>query len=185
MACSNLTTSQFKGCNTSPGGVEVVYLANQHIVGNTASFTFSPTISVDNTDTGAITGATANSGAKFYTFYPNKQSSSFKQSQVKDPKTGNVIVTQTIIMVFGKTEAAKRNFIKLMAQDDFYAIVKDTNGKYWLSGEQRGLDLITADSDTGTAYTDLNGYTLTLQAMENYYAREVSASIIAGLLSAV
>lgn len=177
MACSNLVLSTFKGCNDSQGGIKKVYLANQYLAGGaTASFTFGPAISTDNTDGGTITGLTANGGAKLFTFVPNKFSSNWTEAVTSNATTGNINNLQTLVMVFSKNEAAKRNQVKLIAQDDFFAIVEDHNDKLWLLGEVGGMALSTGAGASGTLGTDPNGWTITLIANEKWPAREIVGS---------
>ncbi len=183
MACNNLTISTLKGCNDSQGGIKKIFMAPT-ISGSGYAFTFTPAISVDNTDTGIITSITSGSN-KFYQFVPNKYSSNWSETVTTDVKNGSVVNVQNVVGVFSKNEAAKRNQIKLLAQNEFYVIVQDANDKYWLLGEQNGCDLATGAMNSGTALADLNGWTVTLVGNERYPAREVSGSLIAGLTSAV
>jgi len=62
-------------------------------------------------------------------------------------------------------------------------IEEDRNGKYFLYGWDYGLDFTEGGSESGTASTDLNGYNVTLSGEQKELEYEVSASIIAGLLT--
>jgi hypothetical protein len=66
---------------------------------------------------------------------------------------------------------------------DLSLIVKDSNGKFWLVGEENGVILSTAEVTTGTARTDANQYTLTFVGEEMAMAKEVDSSIIPALVS--
>ena len=85
-------------------------------------------------------------------------------------------------MVFNRMETTKRVEIAAMALADLVAIVQDCNGKYWFLGYDNPLHLSAGDGQTGTARSDRNGYSVTLQDDSLGLPYEVSSSIIENLL---
>ena len=180
MSCSLLTSGWPKGCKDNAGGLKRVLLANKIDV---VSFT-EDTVGSLPVPSGEITAITRSAGATFYEFVPNKMSSNWVENIQANAQNGTVGYEQVLTMIFAKNEAAARNRVVLLAQGEVYAIVEDYNGKYFLLGEFNGCELTGGSSSSGTALTDLNGWTLTLTAMEPEPAKEVSSTIIADLLTA-
>ena len=56
---------------------------------------------------------------------------------------------------------------------------------FFLLGQTRGLSLSGGQGQTGTAFGDLNGYTLTFTGQEPEPASELSGSNLAGVLSGI
>jgi hypothetical protein len=177
MSCL-LTSGWAKGCKDNAGGLKRVLLANKSDV---VSFTEGQTGSLPE-PSGEITAITMGAGAVFYEFVPNKMSSNWVENIQANTQNGTVGYEQVLTMIFAKNEAAKRNQVALLGQGEVYAIVEDYNGKYFLLGEFNGCELTGGSSSSGTALSDLNGWTLTLSAMEPEPAKEVDADIIAALL---
>ena len=70
---------------------------------------------------------------------------------------------QTTMDTYSHLYPNKQVEVVAMAQADLYAIVEDNNGLYWLLGLDNPLELSAGDGTTGTARTDRNGYSVTLQ----------------------
>lgn len=68
-----------------------------------------------------------------------------------------------------------------MKGSDLSVIVKDVNGKYFLLGEDFGLQLV-ATYESGTLLVDNNRWMLTLKGMERHEAREIDEDIVANLI---
>jgi hypothetical protein len=179
MSCSLLTSGWAKGCKDNAGGLKRVLIANTIDV---VSFTEGTTGSLA-TPTGEITAITMDAGAVFYEFVPNKMSSNWVENIQSNAQNGTIGYEQVLTMIFAKNEAAARNRVSLLGQSEVYIIVEDYNGKYFLLGEFNGCELTGGSSSSGTALSDLNGWTLTFTAMEPDPAKEVNADIIAALLA--
>lgn len=181
MSCL-ITQGWLKGCELDTGGIKTVYLTNTANITTVAPTLGSTTSGSE--DLGIVTTITPVSGAGFYEFQPNKLSSNWDQEFQYNATNGTGGFLQTINLVFAKNEAAKRNQIKLMAGADLVAIVETKSGKYWLVGEDEPLEMTTAKSSTGVQLTDLSGWTITLTSAGKYPAREVTSSIVSGLIIA-
>ena len=171
MACS-ITAGISKGCRDNAGGIVEVYLAN-FPTGYTANEWYSET-------TGTIS---AISGASFYKYIPNKNSSNWVENIQSTVENGTIGYEIVLTMVFAKNDVDKRNSIKILGQANMVAIVRDKNERYWLLGPQNGLELTGGNSGSGTMLNDLNGWNITLGGTEPQPAMEVSSSIIDALVA--
>jgi len=86
--------------------------------------------------------------------------------------------------VFFKLQSSTRNQIKVLAQNPDLKIIVETNngvddgiGRYWLLGEDNGMQLLSGTGQTGTAFGDLSGYSLTFTGQESNPASEISGSL--------
>ena len=64
---------------------------------------------------------------------------------------------------------------------DLRVIVKDANGLYWFLGYDEPVNASAGDGQTGTARSDANRYTITLEDTSAEMPMEVDDSIIAGI----
>ena len=151
MACSQTLSGITKDCAANMGGIKEVLLANKADIA-------SLTVTSDK-----ITAITMESGKKFkrYQFRPgvSSMSSNYQVNQ----ENGVAYVQTDLLMVFNRMETTKRVEVVAMAQGELVAIVHDANDLYWLLGEGEPLVLSAGDGLTGTARTDRNGYSVTLQ----------------------
>ncbi len=77
--------------------------------------------------------------------------------------------------------AATSQQIKLLAQNRLMAVVEDKNGKFWLLGEENGLERSGGKSGSGTASADRNGYEIAFTSDNKAMALEVQSSVITTL----
>lgn len=161
------------GCENNSGGVRKIYITD---------FVSVTGLTQDSDE--VITGISLNSGAVYYDFEFNRNTSSYQETATVSLENGTTFYTQVVTLVIPRREYAKRNKIKLLAagQKKLSIIVEDSNGLFWLFGEEEGCILSALDGGSGVAKTDLNGYTITLTAEEPDQAKEVDSTIIAGLL---
>lgn len=167
MAC-NLTAGISKGCRDNAGGIVEAY------IGNFENMTFT-----EGSD-GLITAIDTGSSG-YYTFVPNKNSSTWGETIQSSLENGTIGYEQSSTLVFSKNEAALRNQVKLLGQANLSMIVRDKNDKYFLLGKQNGIELMSGNSAAGTTLTDLNGWSLTFSGTEPDPAYEVTGSIIASI----
>lgn len=120
---------------------------------------------------------------KFVRFQLAKNTGSMSSNYTIDPTTGVRFVTTDLVMPFNRMETSKRVAISALAQNDLVGIVKDANGKYWYLGYDEALTATTGDGLTGTARTDRNGYSVTLQDTSHEMPYEVSAGIVEALVA--
>ena len=170
-----------KGCRDNIGGINTVYLANKELVASVIVGGGSPS------DPGMVTTITTENSLgtpapEFYEFQVNKNSSNWVDTASVIASNGGTFYSPAVTMVFSKNDSTKVNTVKLIGQSTLVAIVKNNDGKYFLLGETNGLELSAGGYASGTAFTDLNGFTLTLTGGETHPAYEVDSSLITGSL---
>ena len=158
-------------CRDNQPGVKRFLIAN-----------FDQVLSYDELN-GVITGITMSGSSVFYEFKVNQNSSNVVQTPTVSVENGIAYWTVVATAVFGKLSVSTRNLAKTLAIGNFVVIAEDSNGLYWLFGAHKGAYLSGGSIATGTAGTDLNGWTAELTALEAYPSCEVDSTIIAGLLT--
>ena len=176
MSC-DITSGFTLGCRDNTGGIANLYILSGSIT------------SVVDASEGLI--ETISGSGEFYKFELFRQTSDFTEAITSTPENGTVFYEQTLNAVFFKLQSATRNQVKVLAQNPNLKVVVETNngtvdgiGRYWLLGEDRGMQLLSGTGATGTAFGDLNGYSLTFTGQEPNPASEISGSL-AGALSGI
>jgi len=176
MSC-DITSGFSLGCRDNTGGIANLYILSGSIT------------SVVDASEGLI--ETISGSGEFYKFELFRQTSDFTEAITSTPENGTVFYEQTLNAVFFKLQSATRNQVKVLAQNPNLKVVVETNngtvdgiGRYWLLGEDRGMQLLSGTGATGTAFGDLNGYSLTFTGQEPNPASEISGSL-AGALSGI
>lgn len=180
MACSTLTGVTFSLCEPSIGGISKIYLAN---VDDVQSITTGSTTGLVETVTAdGVTEITMASGKKFQEFTLRKNTSNFTSTlNVND--NGSSYVSTVISYIMPRMDAAKRAAMQSLIMAEAIAIVKDSNGKYWLIGDtDNPLTNTAGTGETGTAKGDSNQYTVELTAEQNLYPYQVLASAVESVI---
>ena len=98
--------------------------------------------------------------------------------------TPNPCVQCNKTMKFGKlAELAIAQNCNKIATGHYARIVKDANGKYWYLGKDEPVNASAGDGQTGTARSDANRYTITLQDQSKEMPYEVDPSIVDALVA--
>lgn len=161
MACNQTISGLVNDCATSKGGIVEVYLANYDDVTDVA------------VTTGKVSGITMASGAKFKRYYFRPGTSSMTSTLNLDVAAGVNFVQTTLTMLFSRMETTKRVELSALAVNDMRAIVKDANGVFWLLGEEEPMIANAGDGQTGTARTDANRYSITLEDNNSTFPKEI------------
>lgn len=170
MSCSQTLAGIARDCGANIGGIKRVLLANQSDV---------TAITVT---TGAVSAMTMDTGKKFKEYLFRPGTGSMSSNYQVNAENGVSYVQTDLVMVFNRMETTKRVEVVALAQADLYAIVEDMNGKFWLLGYDEPVILSAGDGLTGTARTDRNGYSVTLQDNSKELPMEVAGTIISGIL---
>lgn len=177
MAC-DITSGFTLGCRDNSGGIKNLYILSGSID------------TVTGADAGLITGLTGS--GEFYKFELFRQTSDFSEAISSTPENGTVFYDQTLNATFFKLQSATRNQVRVLAKNPDLKIVVETNngstdgiGKFFLMGQENGAQLLSGTAQTGTAFGDLNGYSLTFSGQEPEPASEISGSSLAGVLSGI
>jgi hypothetical protein len=171
MACA-LTSGYTLDCKDSAGGVIEFYFIEK---GNLSSVA---------TASGVVTGITKVASKRFWKYEIPKETGSVNETITGNTQNGTVFYAQELKLIVNKLNTTVRNEIKLLAQNTLIAVAKDANGRYWMLGKDRGLDLNTGTSGTGTAFGDRSGYDLTFTGSEAEPMIEVASGIAAALETA-
>lgn len=138
---------------------------------------------------GTVTAANLNlTASNFVEFQFNPNTSNYTEEVAVDLVNGSTFYTQTVTLQLNRREASKRQSLLLIAQGqpDLTAILKDSNGKFWIFGlEDDKLYLTGNEGGSGTAKADPNGYTLTFTAESSNPAYEIEESVVEALAPAI
>ncbi len=169
MSC-DITSGFTLGCRDNTGGIKNLYILSGSIT------------SVDDASEGLISGITGS--GEFFQYELFRQTSDFSEAISATPENGTVFYEQSVNAVFFKLQSSTRNQVRVLAKNPDLKIIVETNngsedgiGKYWLLGEQNGVQLLSGTGATGTAFGDLNGYSLTFTGQEPEPASEISGSL--------
>ena len=161
MACTQTISGLAQDCLNSKGGISEVYLAN-----------YEDVTDITVTD-GMIKGITMASGKKFKRYYFRPGTSSMSSTLNVDLAAGVNFVQTDLTMLYSRMETTKRIEMSALAVNDLRALVKDSNGVFWLLGEEEPMVASAADGQTGTAKTDANRYSITLQDSNTTFPKEI------------
>lgn len=170
--CDLLNGGIQKSCDNNTGGLSKLYVADFPLIG---SYTEA---------NGEITAITMTSGATFYEFEFNRNTSSYKEDIAINLDNGTTYFNQEVTLRLARREKTKREALqKLIAgQKQLFIIVKDSNGLFWAFGREEGCYVTAVTGGSGVQKADANEYQITFSAQEKTSAVEVDATIIAGLL---
>lgn len=165
MSC-DLTTSVSLDCRSNLGGVKTIYLATA--TGDDITLRYSGGTTNQN---GAITGLTFGSTSVtgttgltlMYEFQQPRQSASLSETGTFSEENGVVFYTSVLSMVINKLQYANLNQLKILGQNTrIIAIVKDSNDKLFVVGNETGAIVTSSTAETGVAFGDRNGMTIEL-----------------------
>ena len=169
MSC-DITSGFELGCRDNSGGIKNLYILSGSID------------TINDASEGLINGITG--FGEFFQFELFRQTSDFTEAISSTPENGTVFYEQTVNATFFKLQSATRNQVRVLAKNPDLKVIVETNngsvdgvGRYWLLGEENGVQLLSGTGQTGTAFGDLNGYTLTFTGQEPEPASEISGSL--------
>jgi len=170
MSTCDITSGFSLGCRDNSGGIKNLYILSGSI---------STIVDASEGLISEITGS-----GEFFQFELFRQTSDFSEAISATPENGTVFYEQTVNAVFFKLQSSTRNQVRVLAKNPDLKVIVETNngsedgiGKYWLLGEQNGIQLLSGTGATGTAFGDLNGYSLTFTGQEPEPASEISGSL--------
>lgn len=175
MACKSFALSGIAlGCKDVMGGIKEAYIIKY---GDITKMEL-------NTEKSQIAAITTASEAKFKTYKFRKGTASMTSTAASDEAIGNFSVITELTLQFSKMETSKRLEIMALCLEDVAVIVLDWNGKYWLLGYDFPVTATAATGVSGTAATDLNGYTVTLSDTASEFPFEIPSEVAEGLIQA-
>ena len=139
-------------CEQSIGGIKrILIIARDNI----------DKVTVD--ENGQITAITTVASAKFEQWKFRRNTGSYTSTVTSDVSIGNSFATTEVNLQFSKAEAQKRLAIQNAINAGSVVIVEAVNGESIYLGYDNEVVITSAVMQSGTANTDLNGFTLTLQ----------------------
>lgn len=150
--CNTMTLTGLDArCDKAIGGVKKVFVA----LANDAD-TFTET-------DGKVT-VTLDSESTWYKYQFRPNTASYTTTATFNEQGGSYF-TSEVSMVLGRMDTAKRMEINALAQSTLRIVVEDANGFYWVLGTEFEAQASAIAGQTGTAFSDANNYTVTLQAI--------------------
>lgn len=178
MSTCDITSGFTLGCRDNSGGLKNLYILSG---------------SVD-----AVTGAAdglitdLDGTGSFFKFELFRQTSDFSEAISATPENGTVFYDQTVNATFFKLQSATRNQVRVLAKNPDLKIIVETNngsvdgvGTFFYIGQENGAQLLSGTAQTGTAFGDLNGYSLTFTGQEPEPASELSGSNLTNVLTGI
>jgi len=164
MACIALTKGRGLDCSRSSGGIKYVYFAvYDEVISTTLSGT-AGILEVTDIDMGANS---------LYRYAMPLGTASLSDSITGSRENGTVFYTPTLSLILNKLTKEDQNEIKLLSQSKviIFAQLNSTlaNGHDTIValGRVNGMELNAGTMDSGAAWGDRGGYTLTFDGMEN------------------
>jgi|TARA_Y100000114_G_scaffold153850_1_gene174692 hypothetical protein len=165
MACTALTKGRGLDCNRIAGGVKNVYFSVFSDFGST-DFAY------DSTHPQEIDTIDFNSKS-IYKYVMPTGVASVTDTLTGSTENGTIFYTPTVNIMLNKLTKEDQNQIKLLGQTKVRILV-ELNAKLASGhdailalGFENGMDLNTGTMDSGAAFGDRNGYTLTFSGMES------------------
>ena len=167
MACTSLTRGRSLDCNRISGGIQAVYFA---VLDQVTSITYDSTAApnqvreIDDIDMGSNS---------IYKYTLPLGTSSLTDTIVGSRENGTLYFTPTINIVYNKLSRADQYEIKLLGATKTI-IFAELNQTFGASGHNvitamgmvNGMELNAGTMDSGMAWGDRNGYSLTFDGME-------------------
>lgn len=167
-------------CTTSQGGIKSVWIADYNDVTPSVAVV-TPDEEEYNGNTNEykkVTGFTEGTVDKLFKKYEFRRgTASLTETHTADETTGNNFVTAELSLVFTKKDTAKRVEMAALSVGQLAVIVLDSNGKYWYMGIDDYVSASAGGSESGTAKSDRNAYTITLKTESNSYCYEVDENL--------
>lgn len=152
-------------CDTNTGGIERFWIAVKHDVNGL--------IKID--ESKKVTDVEAPDGENWKTYEVRSETSTVAFAGVEGAGGSIKFWNYTLTIVVDKIDSAKNREIEQLQREPIAVIFEDNNGKRWLIGDVRGAKLMAATAgDYGTAYTDNNQYTLSIECPMPHLAYELA-----------
>ncbi len=166
MACTNLTKGRGLDCNRISGGVKFIYF------GVYDQFT-APIETVGIVEaSGEVTDIEMGAGTGLYRYAMPMGVASVTDTIVGSRENGTIYYTPTVQVLFNRLTKEDQNQVKLLGATKTVVFAQLNqqlaNGHDVIIclGRVNGMELNAGTMDTGAAWGDKNGYTLTFDGME-------------------
>ena len=166
MACTALTKGRGLDCNRVSGGVKYVYFG---VYDQFTSPIDGTGIAVTNSE---ITDIEMGAGTGLYRYTVPRGSTTMSETITGSTENGTIFYTPTVSMVLNRLTKEDQNEIKLLGQTQVVVFVQLNaqlaNGHDVIMGlgVVNGMSMNAGTIDSGAAFGDRNGYTLTFDGLE-------------------
>lgn len=176
MECNSITLKGIaRDCNPNMGGIQKVWMILKSDITNDPT----PEQGIDK-----ITELTVAEGTgKVNAFEFRKGAASMTSNLQKDDTNGSYFWLTDLVMNFQRMETSKRAAIMALTLAEACAIVQDANGVYWFLGLNEYLAATAGTAETGTAKTDANKYSVTLQDSSLALPYEIEKSVAEAIVA--
>ena len=169
MACTALTKGRGLDCNRVSGGVKYVYFGVFDQITSTTVGT--------GVDAGSITDINmgtdpAGAPAQLFRYTVPRGSTTANETITGSTENGTIFYTPTVNMVLNKLTKEDQNEIRLLGQTQVMifcqmnAQLPNGHDTIICMGRQNAMSMNAGTADTGAAFGDRNGYTLTFDGLE-------------------
>lgn len=170
MGCIQTLTGLKNTCDANLGGIKRAWFGNFDEIN----------VTVDEA-THTVSGIT---GGTLYEYEFNRQTGSLTSTITVDEANGVRFYTNTAALVFTKMEATKHAEIEALAQGHLVGIFEDANGEMWYVGKDNYMSAAELTAQTGTAFSDLNGYNTSLSQMSGHLPYKIAYSTFESIIDA-
>jgi hypothetical protein len=118
-----------------------------------------------------------------YKYELKSTENSFEQTINSDRNNGTTFFTQTLNVKLKKQDIATSKNVKLLAYGRPHVVVQTNSNQFFLMGLNHGADVTAGALSSGAAMGDFNGYSMTLEAMEECYANFLNAATEAAMVT--
>ena len=156
MSCP-LTQNYALPCRDSIGGIRKLYIA-----------TLADYEALVETVSGGDITEFGTPSLVFQSYEQLKETSAVTETITASIQNGTVYMATEVTVVLPKLATATRDEIKLLAQNRVVIMytTNDETPNTFVVGRSNGLEITAGTAATGTAFGDLQGYTLTFSGME-------------------
>lgn len=165
-------------CDASVGGIKRILIANRDdvtaVVGDAAT-----------NELQYVTSITLATGTKFEEWRFRKNTGSYTSTLTVDDAIGSKSFTTVCALQFSKAEVNKRLAIQSAINANSVVIIQDMYDNYLYLGLDNDVTVTNSTMVSGTANSDLSGFTLEFSDLSNELPHFVSADVdIEALLTA-
>lgn len=132
---------------------------------------------------GVVTAITKAVGKHFWRYAQKAEVAMWKQTSTIDPKNGAYAFDLEASLDQSTLDQATLTENQLLLQNTVMMIAEDSDGTYWLLGENYGMDAVTMGTEGGVAMGDFRGTKISFKGRSYSPVASVDSSIITALLS--
>jgi len=162
MACT-IGSGRTEPCKDVVGGLKNVYIIN--FEASNYAVTENSTDTAANMSVPRISEVGSASNVQSYRFQL-KGNSSYTENLQASRENGTLAFEQVLELQLKKLTKESHKEIKALSFGRPHIIVEDYNGNLFLAGREHGMEVTGGTIVTGTAMSDMSGYTLTFTGME-------------------